>query len=104
MEELDALALTHLGELKLCSLETAVASLGKAAGWHGNQLGNAKAANFTLRGTQDIDETQSRAQWPLRHCVRLVRVATMSNIMYIVLKKHTNIRISEHNINKSKSK
>ena len=31
IEELDALALTHLGELKLCSLETAVASRGRVA-------------------------------------------------------------------------
>ena len=60
MEELDALALTHLGELKLCSLEKAVASLGRVATLEGSQLGNAKADNFTLRETQDIDETQSR--------------------------------------------
>ena len=62
MEELDALALTHLGELKLCSLETAVASLGRVATCEGNQLGNAIAANFTLGEGQDIDETQSHAR------------------------------------------
>ena len=54
-------------ELKLCSLETAVASLGRVAPCEGNrvapcegnQQGDAKVANFTLRGTQDIDDTQS---------------------------------------------
>jgi hypothetical protein len=43
----------------LCSLETAVASLGRVAPSVGNQPGNARADNITLRGTQDIGDTQT---------------------------------------------
>jgi hypothetical protein len=105
MDELDALALTHLGELKVCSLGTAVASVGKAAGWHGNHKGILKLLILRFAEPRTLMRPKKvSAQCPLRHWVRLVRATTMSNIMYIVLIKHTNIRISEHNINKRRSK
>ena len=60
MEEPDALTLAHLGELKLCSLETTVASLGKTVGSSRCGLRDANVDNFTsLRGGQDITDTNT---------------------------------------------